>query len=61
MKILGILGSRRKHGNTSILINHTLTPFKTDNEFQVETIYLGNLNMKTVKFILKTKTYSYLL
>ena len=49
MKILGILGSRRKHGNTSTLINQTLAPFKTDNEFQVETIYLGDLDIEACR------------
>ena len=45
MKILGIIGSKRKNGNTSILANKALEAAKLEGA-EVESIYLGEHNIK---------------
>ncbi len=41
MKILGIVGSRRKRGNTAVLMQEALKPFQ-DQGIDTELIYLGD-------------------
>lgn len=45
MKVLGIIGSPRKNGNTDILVNSVLQGVK-EKGFEVEKIYLSDLNFK---------------
>lgn len=46
MKVLGVVGSRRKKGNTSVLIQEALKPFETAG-FQTELVFLGDYNIKS--------------
>lgn len=46
MKVLGIVGSKRKKGNTSILVQETLKALKTE-EIETELIFLGDYDMKS--------------
>jgi len=46
LKILGIVGSKRKNGNTAALVKHTMAPFKESEHFETEIIYLGDLNIE---------------
>lgn len=41
MKIVGIIGSQRKNGNTAVLVQETLKPFK-EQGVETEMIYLGD-------------------
>lgn len=45
MKVLALVGSARKKGNTSSLIARALTPFQ-ENGASCKTIYLNDLNIK---------------
>lgn len=45
MKILAIIGSRRKNGNTAALVQKALEPFANE-ESDIEIIYLGDLNFE---------------
>ncbi|HZK44126.1 MAG TPA: flavodoxin family protein [Syntrophomonadaceae bacterium] len=45
MKILGIVGSRRKKGNTSILVQEALKNFE-DEGIKTELIFLGDYNIE---------------
>ncbi len=48
MKILGIVGSQRKKGNTSALVQEALKPFKDKkNPAETELIFLGDYNIKS--------------
>lgn len=44
MKILGVVGSRRKNGNTSILVQEALKPFKMQG-METKLIFLGDYNI----------------
>lgn len=44
MKVLGIVGSKRKKGNTAYLINQTLDSIDS-NQIETDTIYLGDYNI----------------
>ncbi|MGB3368111.1 MAG: flavodoxin family protein [Acidaminobacteraceae bacterium] len=44
MKVLGIVGSKRKNGNTSYLLKHILESVKCDN-IETDIIYLGDYNI----------------
>ncbi|RQD81957.1 flavodoxin family protein [Methanosalsum natronophilum] len=44
MKILGIVGSKRKNGNTSILVQESLKPFD-ERGIKVELIFLGDYDI----------------
>ncbi|MBC8553734.1 MAG: flavodoxin family protein [Candidatus Brocadiales bacterium] len=50
MHIIGIVGSKRKKGNTATLVQKTLEPFlepfRDRPDFSVETIYLGDLKIE---------------
>lgn len=46
MKVLGIVGSRRKKGNTSILVQEALKPFR-EKGIETELLYLGDYNIKS--------------
>jgi len=46
MNILAVSGSKRKKGNTSILIDRTLKPFRDDNSVNVDVLYLGEMNFE---------------
>ncbi len=46
MNIIGIVGSKRKKGNTASLVQKTLEPFMEDPNCYVETIYLGDMNFE---------------
>ena len=45
MQILGIVGSRRKKGNTSALVQEALKPFRNENA-ETEIIFLGDYEIK---------------
>ena len=45
MKVLGVVGSRRKNGNTSYLIQQALNAIKSD-EVETELIFLGDYNIR---------------
>ena len=45
MKILGVVGSRRKKGNTAILVQEALKPFKKKG-IETEMIFLGDYDFK---------------
>ncbi len=45
MKILGIVGSSRKKGNTSILMQETLLPFE-EQGINTELVFLGDYNIE---------------
>ncbi|MGD1832796.1 MAG: flavodoxin family protein [Sphaerochaetaceae bacterium] len=45
MKVLGIIGSKRKKGNTTILVNQALKPF-IENGDTCEVIHLGSLTFE---------------
>ncbi|MBI9107064.1 MAG: flavodoxin family protein [Spirochaetales bacterium] len=45
MKILAIVGSRRKNGNTAALVERALEPFREDGS-DIEIIYPGELNIE---------------
>jgi len=45
MKILGVVGSRRKKGNTSILVQEALKPFEMQG-IETKLIFLGDYNIK---------------
>ena len=45
MKILGVVGSRRKKGNTSIMMQEAMNPFEMQS-IETEIIYLGDYNIK---------------
>ena len=45
MKVLGIVGSKRRHGNTSELVQEALSPFKNDND-TTELIFLDDYNIE---------------
>lgn len=45
MKVLGISGSRRKHGNTYTLVQEALIPFKEKN-IETDLISLGDYSIK---------------
>lgn len=59
MKILGIFGSSRKNGNTSILINQNLAPFKNQDKFEIETLFPGDLDIEGCRACDRNKTSSY--
>jgi len=44
LKILGVVGSRRKKGNTSILMQEALKPFKMNN-IETKLIFLNDYNI----------------
>lgn len=44
MKILGVVGSRRKKGNTSILMEEALKPFKMNN-IETKLVFLDDYNI----------------
>ncbi|RDG33746.1 flavodoxin family protein [Oceanispirochaeta sp. M1] len=44
MKILAVVGSKRKNGNTAALIEKTLSAFQNSEDFSVETLFLGEMN-----------------
>jgi len=46
LKILGIVGSKRKNGNTAALVKKTMTPFEESELFETEIIYIGDLNIE---------------
>ncbi len=46
MKVLGIVGSKRKNGNTAALIKQTMIPFEKSEDFETEIIYLRDLNIE---------------
>ena len=46
MKVIGIVGSKRKNGNTAALIKQTMIPFEKSEDFETEIIYLGDLNIE---------------
>jgi multimeric flavodoxin WrbA len=46
MKVTGIIGSRRKNGNTSTLMKETLKPL-IKGGFDTEIIFLGDYNIKS--------------
>jgi len=46
MKILAIVGSKRKNGNTSELIKQTLLPFKTEDNCKTEILFLGDYSIE---------------
>ena len=48
MKVLGIVGSQRKKGNTSILVQEALKPFK-EHGAETELIFLGDHEIKSCK------------
>ena len=43
MHILGLVGSKRKNGNTAALVRKSLTPFDKDTSFTTEILYLGDM------------------
>lgn len=45
MKVIGIVGSRRKKGNTSILVKEALRAFE-EKKFEIELIYLSDYDYK---------------
>lgn len=45
MKVLAIIGSKRKNGNTATLVEQSLKPFE-EAGIQSETIFLGDLNFE---------------
>ncbi|ACB85138.1 flavodoxin family protein [Natranaerobius thermophilus] len=45
MKILGVVGSKRKNGNTSILVQEALKPFESE-DIETELIYIDNYNFR---------------
>lgn len=45
MKVLGVVGSKRKTGNTAYLVENTLDAIKS-SEIETEIIYLGDYNIK---------------
>ena len=49
MKVLGIVGSKRKNGNTAALIKQTMVPFENSEYFETEVIYLGDLNIESCR------------
>ncbi len=46
MKVLGIVGSKRKKGNTSTLVQETLNTLKTEG-IETELIFLGDYDIKS--------------
>jgi len=46
MKVLGIVGSRRKNGNTSVLVKESLKPFR-EKGIDTELIFLGDLDFQS--------------
>ena len=46
MKVTGIAGSRRKNGNTSLLVQEALKPLKNAG-FETELIFPGDYNIKS--------------
>lgn len=48
MKVLGIVGSKRKKGNTSTLVQETLKTLKTEG-IETELIFLGDYDIKSCR------------
>ncbi len=46
MNIIGIVGSKRKKGNTASLVQKTLEPFREQSNCSIETIYLGDMKFE---------------
>jgi len=46
MKVLGIVGSRRKNGNTSVLVKESLKPFM-EKSIDTDLIFLGDLDFQS--------------
>ena len=44
MNILAVSGSKRKKGNTALLLQQALSPFHLSNQFTTETLFLGELD-----------------
>ena len=44
MHILGLVGSKRKNGNTAALVEHCLSAFDRDRRFSTGILYLGDMN-----------------
>lgn len=44
IKILAVVGSKRKEGNTAILIERALSAFRDSETISVETLFLGEMN-----------------